>query len=343
MTGDSSPLHLGPDELDAWLAGIRAPELARHVDACPSLSRAGARRRGAQRAARGAADPFALRRFCRPGDGLGSHPGSVRHPRAPGGTAAAVRLEEIGRDRGVGGDRASGVDGGAAWSGRWQTGTPSSQPAAGSLGEAGRWAWVGLRGAALNLIEQPWFSGFRSLVDAPGRLALASAAMSLMYVSGILALRHLLAVPTQRVPHANQLAASWSRSACSPAWAPAGTRRALRAAPHARRHRDRPRVRRPADHADSPQTQTHDSGTGSRRRTHDGVAGPEPPGGHRARRARRAAESRARKPDHGAGRSGAPGRLHHRVLRDADGSRARAAGGRERLRTAARQSRHRGR
>jgi hypothetical protein len=70
-------------------------------------------------------------------------------------------------------------------------------------GEAGRWAWVGLRGAAVNLIEQPWFSGFRSLIDAPGRLAVASAAMSLMYVSGVLALRRLLAVPTQRVGHAN--------------------------------------------------------------------------------------------------------------------------------------------
>jgi len=70
-------------------------------------------------------------------------------------------------------------------------------------GEAARWAWVGLRSAALNLIEQPWFAGFRSLIETPGRLALASAAMSLMYVSGILALRRLLAVPPRQVAHAN--------------------------------------------------------------------------------------------------------------------------------------------
>ena len=70
-------------------------------------------------------------------------------------------------------------------------------------GEAGRWAWVGLRSAALNLIEQPWFAGFRSVVETPGRLALASAALSLMYVSGILALRRLLAAPPRRVSHAN--------------------------------------------------------------------------------------------------------------------------------------------
>ena len=57
-------------------------------------------------------------------------------------------------------------------------------------GEAGRWAWVGLRSAALNLIEQPWFAGFRSVVETPA-WALGATALSLMYVSGILALRRL--------------------------------------------------------------------------------------------------------------------------------------------------------
>lgn len=71
--------------------------------------------------------------------------------------------------------------------------------------EAGQWAWVGLRGTALTLMEQPWFSGFRGLLDAPGRLALASAFGTLVYVTGVLALRRLLMVPapTQRVAHAN--------------------------------------------------------------------------------------------------------------------------------------------
>ena len=70
--------------------------------------------------------------------------------------------------------------------------------------QAGQWAWVGLRGAALTLMEQPWFAGFRGLLDDPGRLALASAFGTLVYVTGVLALRRLLTVPTptQRVAHA---------------------------------------------------------------------------------------------------------------------------------------------
>ena len=34
MTHDSSAPHLGPDELEAWLAGVRAPALLRHVEEC---------------------------------------------------------------------------------------------------------------------------------------------------------------------------------------------------------------------------------------------------------------------------------------------------------------------
>jgi hypothetical protein len=71
--------------------------------------------------------------------------------------------------------------------------------------EAGQWAWVGVRGAALTLMEQPWFAGFRGLLDEPGRLALASALGTMVYVTGVLALRRLLTAPapTQRVAHAN--------------------------------------------------------------------------------------------------------------------------------------------
>ena len=71
--------------------------------------------------------------------------------------------------------------------------------------EAAQWAWVGVRGAALTLMEQPWFAGFRGLLDDPGRLALVSAFGTLVYLTGVLALRRLLAVPapTQRVAHAS--------------------------------------------------------------------------------------------------------------------------------------------
>jgi hypothetical protein len=203
MTGDSSPLHLGPDELDAWLAGIRAPELVRHVDACPGCLEL-VRAEEALTAQLGALpihspradladrvmasvyipDPFAIRSL----------------------QAARRRLLASRKSVAIAAALAIVLLGSMSASAVWTLANRDTLLAAGTwlAGEAGRWAWVGLRGAALNLIEQPWFSGFRSLVDAPGRLALASAAVSLMYVSGILALRRLLAVPTQRVPHANQ-------------------------------------------------------------------------------------------------------------------------------------------
>jgi hypothetical protein len=203
MTGDFSSLHFGPDELDAWLAGSRAPELAGHVNACPAclelvraeealLAQLGAM--GLHSPSLGFADrvmasvripdPFAIRAF----------------------QAARRRLLASRQSVAIAAAAVIVLLGSMAASVAWTLANRDTLLAAGNwlVGETGRWAWMGLRGAALNLIEQPWFGGFRSLVDAPGRLAFASAAMSLMYLSGILALRRLLAVPTQRVPHANR-------------------------------------------------------------------------------------------------------------------------------------------
>ena len=202
MTPDSSEPHLGPDELEAWLAGVRAPALLRHVDEC-SVCLELVRAEEALVVELGALplhnprpdfadrvmafvrvpDPFAIRAI----------------------QAARRRLFASRRSVAIAACLAVVLLGSMAASAAWTLANRDTLSAAGAwlAGEAGRWAWVGLRGAALNLIEQPWFSGFRSLVDAPGRLAVASAAMSLMYVSGILALRRLLAVPTQRVAHAN--------------------------------------------------------------------------------------------------------------------------------------------
>lgn len=202
MTGDFSPPHLGPDELDAWLGGVRPPELVAHVSACADC-RALVRAEEALVAQLEALplhapkpdfadrvmasvripDPFAIRAFQAARHRLLASRRSV----AIAATVALVLLGSMGA------------------SAAWTLANRDTLIAAGNwlAGEAGRWAWLGLRGAALNLIEQPWFTGFRSLVDAPARLAAASAAMSLVYVSGILALRRLLAVPTQRVAHAN--------------------------------------------------------------------------------------------------------------------------------------------
>jgi hypothetical protein len=68
--------------------------------------------------------------------------------------------------------------------------------------QGGQALWLALQGLASNLIEQPWYNGFRSLAENPGRLALISALASLAYLGGLVALRRLLALPTQRVAHA---------------------------------------------------------------------------------------------------------------------------------------------
>jgi hypothetical protein len=54
---------------------------------------------------------------------------------------------------------------------------------------------------ASNLLEQPWYGGLKSLADNPGRLALFSALGSFAYLIGLIALRRLLAAPTQQVAH----------------------------------------------------------------------------------------------------------------------------------------------
>jgi hypothetical protein len=202
MTGNSALPHFGPDELDAWLAGTPSPEMRNHLDECCTcleLVRAEEALAGqlamlplytpkADFADRVMAsvyipDPFAIRSLQAARRRLLASPKAV----AIAATIALVLL------------------GSMTASAAWTLANRETLVAAANwlAGEAARWAWVGLRSAALNLIEQPWFAGFRSLVETPGRLALASAAMSLMYVSGILVLRRLLAVPPRQVAHAN--------------------------------------------------------------------------------------------------------------------------------------------
>lgn len=86
----------------------------------------------------------------------------------------------------------------------WSLGNRDTLAAAGSwLGnEAMAWLWVGIRGVASNLIEQPWYDRARDFVGAPTRLAAISAAASLAYFAGLLALRKLMALPEHGAAHA---------------------------------------------------------------------------------------------------------------------------------------------
>jgi hypothetical protein len=202
MSGNSSQLHLTPDDVDAWVGGAPTPEHRRHVEqcgACLQLVRAeealiselealplyGPSLEFPNRVMASVyiPDPFAIRSLEAARRRLFASPRSIA-------IAATVALLMVGS---------------MAASAVWTLAHRDTLVATGNwlAGEAARWAWLGLRSAVLNLIEQPWFAGFRGLVETPGRLALASAALSLIYVSGLLALRRLLAVPPRRVAHAN--------------------------------------------------------------------------------------------------------------------------------------------
>jgi hypothetical protein len=202
MTGNSASSHFGPDDLDAWLAGTPSAEMRNHIDECCTCLELV----HAEEAL--AAQLAALPLHAPKADFADRVMASVYIP-----DPFAIRSLQAARRRLLASPRAVAIAatialvvlGSMMASAAWTLANRETLVAAGNwlAGEAARWAWVGLRSAALNLIEQPWFAGFRSLIETPGRLALASAAMSLMYLSGILALRRLLAVPPRQVAHAN--------------------------------------------------------------------------------------------------------------------------------------------
>ncbi|MEP7228186.1 MAG: hypothetical protein ABI785_12540 [Gemmatimonadales bacterium] len=196
-----SGAHLSPDEIDSWLAGNLAQPWQEHLDQCQAcLERAHAEREiveqiqalplvspAADFADRVMAsvlvpDPFAIRSFQATGRKLFATRKSVA-------MAASMALLLLGS-----------MAGSIGW-------TLTHQDTLASMGnwllaQGGQLAWLGLRGLASNLIEQPWYSGIRSLIDNPVRLAIGSALASLAYLGGVFALRRLLALPTQQVAHA---------------------------------------------------------------------------------------------------------------------------------------------
>jgi hypothetical protein len=194
--------HLSADEIDAWLAGALAPALQRHVDQCQACLEQ-------LRVERDIADQIAALPLLSPTAGFSDRvmasvivpdPFAIRSLQAtrrrlfatPRSVALAASLTLL---------LLGSMAGSIVWS-------LSHQQTLVSLGswlmtEAGQAAWFGVRSLASNFIEQPWYNSIRGLVENPGRLALASAMVSLAYLGGVVALRRLLALPTQQVAHAN--------------------------------------------------------------------------------------------------------------------------------------------
>jgi hypothetical protein len=196
-----SGAHLSPDEIDAWLEGRLASEWQQHLDQCQSclelvrtegeivdqlsgLTLMSPEAGFADRvmAAVLVPDPFAIRSLQATRQRLFSTRKSIAK-------AASLALLLLGS-----------MAGSVVW-------TLANQETLGSLGswlltEGGQIAWLGLRGIASSVMEHPWYDGIRSFAESPGRLALSSALASFAYLGGVLALRRLLAVPTQQVAHA---------------------------------------------------------------------------------------------------------------------------------------------
>ena len=189
--------HLTPDDLDAWLAGTLAPTAQDHLAVLPRVPGARGDRARHRRLARRPAVDEPGAGICRSGHGAGyrSQPIGVRSLRR--------RVFATRRTAALAASLLLLVAGSMAGSIVWTLGHQDTLAALGAwlTAQAGQAAWLGLRGVASNFIEQPWFAGLRSLAGSPGRLGLASALAMAAYVAGVLALRRLLALPTQQVAH----------------------------------------------------------------------------------------------------------------------------------------------
>jgi hypothetical protein len=193
--------HLSPDDLDAWLAGTLPQAALDHLAFCPACQERAETEReivallGAlplMSPAPGFADRV-MARVTVP-QPLAAH--SLRTLRS--------RVFATRRTAAVAASLLVLLLGSMAGSIVWTLGHQDTLAALGTwlMGQAGQAAWLGVRGVASNFIEQPWFAGLQSLAASPGRLGLASALAMVAYASGVLALRRLLALPTQQVAHA---------------------------------------------------------------------------------------------------------------------------------------------
>jgi hypothetical protein len=194
--------HLSPDEIDSWLSGNLAREWQQHLDQCQTcLERV--------RIEREIVDQIATLPLMSPADGFSDRvmasvsvpdPFSIRSLQATQRRVFATR-----RSLALAASVTLLILGSMAGSIAWSLANQETLASIGNwfLTAGGQVAWLSLRGVASNIIEQPWYTGVRSLLENPGRLAVASGLATTVYLIGVLALRRLLALPTQQVAHAS--------------------------------------------------------------------------------------------------------------------------------------------
>ena len=193
--------HLSPDDIDRWLDGTLPAATASHLESCQTCLEL-------VRAEREIAELISALPLMAPSAEFADRVmASVQVPdpfaiRSLG--AARRRLFATRRSLAVAASLAILLLGSMAGSIVWTMSHQETLAGIGSwlLAQGGQAAWLALRGVATNLIEQPWYEAAKGVVSQPGRLAIASAVASIAYLGGLLALRRLLALPTQQVAHA---------------------------------------------------------------------------------------------------------------------------------------------
>lgn len=193
--------HLTPDEIDAWLGGELASGRQGHLQRCADcFAVAGGERLVAALLARlpllAPTDGFADRVMAR-----------VTLPEAQlvrSWRAFRGRLRANPRALAAAATIAVALLGSMSASAAWSLSHPATIAAAGDWlqAQAGQWFWLGVQGAFLTVVEQPWFGELRPLLATPLRLALIASAVSVAYLGGLVALRRLLTAPATGVSRA---------------------------------------------------------------------------------------------------------------------------------------------
>jgi hypothetical protein len=195
-------LHFSPDDFDAWLSATLDPDRARHLDGCAEC-----RERAEQE--RELVEQLASLRLMSPSAGFADR--VMQHVSVPDPTAApalhATRRRFFASRKSVAVAASLAVLLVASMAGSivWTLGHQATLAAIGGwlLTQTGEAGWLAVQGLASNFIEQPWYEAARSLLASPGRITAVALLASLAYLSGVYALRRLLALPTQQVAHAS--------------------------------------------------------------------------------------------------------------------------------------------
>lgn len=186
--------HLSADDLDAWLEGRLGSARAGHLRHCAEC-------RDLVERERALVELLGALPHLAPAAGFESRVmARVRVPRPA--EVPSRRAAEPPRRRATA--ALAVVLAGMAASVAWSLGNRELLESWGAwlLGESSRLLWVSVQAVASSLLEQPWFQDVRSFASAPGRLLPALGAASLVYASGLLALKRLMALPTTGVAHA---------------------------------------------------------------------------------------------------------------------------------------------